>query len=378
MKLKLFFSTALIVSVIATRAATENGADMTDTNAAAGAGASPQDAVTALFGDPVIAKGNDFQIKRSDLDSVLTGAKASAAASGQTLPPDFDAEILDRLIGIQILDHQATAADKIAGQHDADVQYTNIVKHFGSEEALERQLTAANMTVAELRSKATEEAVANATLRRELNVSTSDAEAREYYSNHPSDFEVPEMVHVQHILLLTIDPATHQPLPPDQIQAKHKQIEELLKRARAGEDFSKLASEYSEDPGSKNQGGELPPFPRGGQMAAEFEAAAFSTPTNQISDVVTTVWGFHIIKVLDKTPPKTETLDTVLDPDTHTTVMDGLKTALTRQKLVKLEPAFLRTLEKQDNVQIVDPTLASMMADLEAASTNAPAGASPQ
>ena len=63
--------------------------------------------------------------------------------------------------------------------------------------------------------------------------------------------------------------------PTTKLAAKQKQIEDILKRAQAGEDFAVLATQYSEDPGSKDKGGELPPFRRG-QMVPEFEAAAFS------------------------------------------------------------------------------------------------------
>ena len=73
----------------------------------------------------------------------------------------------------------------------------------------------------------------------------------------------------------------------------------MLKRARASEDFATLAKTYSEDPGSREDGGELPEFPRG-QMVPEFENAAFALTNNQISDVITTVYGYHIIKLLDK------------------------------------------------------------------------------
>ena len=79
-------------------------------------------------------------------------------------------------------------------------------------------------------------------------------------------------------------------------------MEGLLKRARAGEDFAKLAKEYSEDPGSKDKGGEYK-FPRG-QMVPEFEAAAFSLGTNQVSDIVTTRFGYHIIKLSEKIPAR--------------------------------------------------------------------------
>lgn len=78
--------------------------------------------------------------------------------------------------------------------------------------------------------------------------------------------------------------------------------EDLLKRAEDGEDVAKLAREFSEDPGLMDKGGECT-FPRG-QMVPEFEAAASSLKTNQISDVVTMPFGYHIIKLSEKIPDR--------------------------------------------------------------------------
>ena len=136
-----------------------------------------------------------------------------------------------------------------------------------------------------------------------MSISTSEKDAKDYYDQHASEFEQPEMVHARHILLMTIDPAYRAALATNTVIAKRKQIEDLRKQILAGGDFAALAKAYSEDPGSKENGGELPLFPRG-QMVAEFEAAAFALGTNEISDIVTTKYGFHIIKVLDKTPAK--------------------------------------------------------------------------
>ncbi|MGA2181330.1 MAG: peptidylprolyl isomerase [Verrucomicrobiota bacterium] len=334
-----------------------------------------QAAMTALFGDPVIAKGKGFEIKRSELDEVMMGIKSAAAARGQTIPPgqltQIESQLLDRLIQDQLLLQKATDADKTNGVQKAGMQMNTLLERFGSQEALERQMKATGMTVAELRSKITQENTAQAVKIRELNVTVTDAEVKQFYDNptNLADFEQPEMVHARHILLLTMDPVTRAPLSADQQQAKRKQIDDLLKRIRGGADFAALAKQYSEDPGSKDNGGELPAFPRG-QMAPEFEAAAFSLTNNQVSDVITTVYGYHIIKLLDKTPAKKLALTDKV-PLSDVTVAAKIKDFLTQQKTEKLAPAYLEKLRKAADVQILDADLKAAAA-AAAAAANAP------
>jgi parvulin-like peptidyl-prolyl isomerase len=352
MKLKLILSAALMAGVISAQAATENTAPMTSPTPTS---TNTDDAMKALFGDPDIVQAAGFTIKRSELDQVVSGAKANAAAQGQQLPQGFDASVLNQLISIQLLLQKATDADRAQGKTDADLQYTNLVKRFGSDAALQRQLSAVGMTVDQLRAKAAQEATAKAALKRVLNVSVTDAEVSAYYSNHSADFEEPETVHARHILLLTVDTETRTPLSTNTIAAKRQQIDDLLKRVRAGEDFAALARQYSEDPGSKENGGDLPPFPRG-QMMPEFEAAAFSLTNNQISDVVTTAYGFHIIQLLDKKPAHKVALADKI-PASDLTVADEIKEGLIGLKIKKLAPDYVKQLRVEYKVQIVDPTL---------------------
>ncbi|MGH7951371.1 MAG: peptidylprolyl isomerase [Limisphaerales bacterium] len=377
-KLKLIFSGAIAALLLALpRAnAASAGANLA-TNSPVNA--NPDATEAALFGDPVIAKGKGFELKRSELDEVMTGMKSAAAARGQAIPPEqmtnLEGMMLNRLIQIKILLQKATAADKADGQKKADAQVAALREQAGSQQVFEDHLKAVGMTPDELRTKIAQEATATSTLTRELGITVTDAEVKQFYNDHPADFEQPETAHVRHILLMTMDPATRQPLPADQVAAKKKQIEDILKRVKAGEDFAKLAAEYSEDPGSKDKGGELPPFSRG-QMVPEFEAAAFALQTNQVSDVVTTAYGFHIIKLIGKTPAKKLALADKL-PMTDTTIADKVKNFLVQQKTEKLAPPYLAKLNKASDVQILDPDLkaAAAAAEAAAADTNANAPA---
>jgi parvulin-like peptidyl-prolyl isomerase len=205
------------------------------------------------------------------------------------------------------------------------------------------------------------------------------------------------MVRASHILLSIKDPADPNPnmtarrdLPEDQKRARRKQMEDILKRAKGGEDFSKLASQYSDDPGSKDRGGEYT-FPRG-QMAPEFETAAFSLNTNQISDIVTTVFGYHIIKLNEKMPARTANLDDEVafapagymvikkywsGPPEITKSARKLS-AIIRQNLEgqqrqKLFPEFMAKIKKEAGVVILDDKLKLP----ENAAVSAPPGGQP-
>lgn len=350
-------------------AATSGGdaADLT-AGAATGTNTNPANVMAELFGDPVVAKGNGFEIKQSQLDAAIDDLKAKAAAARQTIPSqELPVLALNSLIANQILLQQATDADKAEGKKEADQSIEQTIKRFGDQAAVETQLKAAGKTFDGWRADMTKLATATAVLIRELNAAPTVAEIQKFYDDNTNASELPEQVHVRHILLLTVNPTNGAPLPEDQIKAKKKQIEEILKRARAGEDFGTLAKEYSEDASSKDNGGELPPFTHG-QMRPEFDAAAFSLTNNQISDVVTAEYGYHIIQLLDKTPAKKLALTDKL-PGSDLTLADYLKDRLTARNLQEKAPEYIEKLSKSPGVEILDPNLKAMMS----AETNAPA-----
>jgi peptidyl-prolyl cis-trans isomerase C len=305
--------------------------------------------LTELFGDEVVAKAKGFEIKRSQIDEAVIPMKSSAAARGQPIPPEqvtrLEQQVLDRLVQIQLLLSKATDADKAAGKVARDKRYETIKTRSGSEEALIRNLKSVGMTIDELQAKMLEESIAESVLERELKINVTDDDVKKFYDENPSKFEQPEMVRASHILLTTRD-SNGTDLPDDQKTAKRKKAEDLVKRAKAGEDFAKLAKENSEDPGSKDTGGEYT-FPRG-KMVPEFESAAFSLQTNQVSEIVTTQFGYHIIKLSEKIPAKKTEL---------TKVSQDIKDYLKQQATQKQLPDYMKNLKKESDLQILDAKL---------------------
>ncbi len=161
-------------------------------------------------------------------------------------------------------------------------------------------------------------------------VSATDAEVSSYFDAHKNDFKIPEKRKIRFLLIdvdalkakVTVAPADieraynsnlDQYTTPEQIRASHilfktegkddaavkAKAEEVLKQARAGADFAELAKKYSEDDASAKNGGDLDYFARG-RMVPEFDQVAFAMQPGQISDLVKTQFGYHIIKLTDK------------------------------------------------------------------------------
>jgi len=325
-----------------------DAAQPTPTNAAPSA--KSDSTSTDLFGTTVVAKGKSFEITRSQLDDDVIRAKSQLSAAGRPVSADqttlMEQQILDQLINVQLLKAKATDADRAAGKAAAEKRFADVKSKLGSDEALKRQLTLMGASQDEVLQKWTEALTAEAVLKRELKINITDADARKFYDDNPARFEQPEMVRASHILLTTRDPSTGSDLSEDKKAAKYKEMEGLLKRARAGEDFAKLAKESSEDPGSKDKGGEYK-FSRG-QMVPEFEAAAFSLKTNQISDIVTTSFGYHIIKLSEKIPA--HKVD-------YAKAASDIKDGLAAQAMQKEFPAYIKTLRKEAGVEILDEKL---------------------
>ena len=126
----------------------------------------------------------------------------------------------------------------------------------------------------------------------------SPSELLSYYNQHKSEFQQQEEIKASHILVKT-EPGPDGKVSAAADAAAHKKAEDILKKLRAGANFEELAKKESDDKASAINGGSLGFFQRG-SMVPEFEKAAFSLNKGQISDLVKTQYGYHIIRVDDK------------------------------------------------------------------------------
>jgi peptidyl-prolyl cis-trans isomerase D len=133
-----------------------------------------------------------------------------------------------------------------------------------------------------------------------------------YYDQHRDQYRTPEQVKVSHILIKTPLPGPDGKVDEKGVTEAQHRAEDLLKQLKGGANFEELAKKYSEDPGSAKEGGSLGFIGRG-RTVPEFEKAAFSLPKGQISDLVKSSYGFHIIRVDDKQEAHMKTLDEVKD-----------------------------------------------------------------
>lgn len=155
-------------------------------------------------------------------------------------------------------------------------------------------------------------------------VTVDEATAKTYYDEHPEQFKTAESVHARHILLET-----------------EEEAKALLKELKNGADFAEMAKKHSTGPSGPN-GGDLGYFARG-DMVAPFEEAAFALQPGEISDVVETKFGFHLIKVEDAQPESMVTFEEA---------KDQIREVLAGQEMQNVWKQFMEDLRADAEVEI--------------------------
>jgi peptidyl-prolyl cis-trans isomerase C len=247
----------------------------------------------------VAAVVNGKTITQQELAAQLQRVKQRAKQQGGDIPEEridqIRKDILDNLIDQELLFQEtvkagikvdsAAVASHLSGfkkQFPSEDKYKDALKEIGMSE---EELTAAinkGMSIQEL-----------ITTRITKDLTVSEDESKAFYQQHPEYFKRPEQVKASHILIKAGPEAT-----AEQKAEAQKKIAMIGDQLKKGKDFAELARQYGED-GTKEKGGDLGYFARG-QMVKPFEDAAFAMQPGQTSEMVTTPFGYHLVKVTDR------------------------------------------------------------------------------
>lgn len=251
----------------------------------------------------VIATVNSEPVERWELEAAI---KAVEGRVGSPIPPDRRNEIvrglIDQLVAFHVLAQEAHARKLDPTDAELAERLGQYKGGFDNDGAFQQALAAQGMTLDQLKKQTHLGLRVSKVVDAEITsrIAVPDADVERFYKENTDRFKQGESVHASHILIGL--PKGADTAQKQQAQAKAEQV---LKQVK-GADFAKLAREHSQDSSAAN-GGDLGFFPQG-QMEPTFEKAAFALKPGDTSGIVETPFGFHIIKVHERRPPRTATL----------------------------------------------------------------------
>jgi peptidyl-prolyl cis-trans isomerase C len=286
----------------------------------------------------VVARVNGEDVTKTDFEKFINQMEASA---GQPVPPDRRNEIyrnaLNRLVDMKLLSQEVKARGLHGDEQAVAGEIQSIRGRFPTQEEFNKALAAQGLTEEKLKAEMLTQTSITKMMEAETATATavSDADVKDFYDKNPDRFKRPEQVRASHILFKTEG--------DDAAKKKARaSAESVLKQAKSGKDFAALAKQHSSD-GSAPQGGDLGFFVKE-QMVPEFSNAAFAMQPGQISDIVESQFGYHIIKVTERKAPETIALDEVAPQ---------VKQYLTQQRQQQRGEAFVKQLRDKAKIEVL-------------------------
>ena len=238
-----------------------------------------------------------FRMGKPPSDSQLSGIKKQALEN-----------LINRELLYQESQNQGIAVDEAA----INEQVRKLKERFSSEAEFKSALSKANLSEAAIKSQFKRGMVIQQFIDKQFvqKITVSDKESKAYYDSNPDSFKQPEQIRASHILI-KVDPGAEE---LRKVEAR-KKLEKIQEKVQKGEDFAVIAKEFSEGP-SSTKGGDLGYFGRG-QRVKPFEEAAFTLRPGEVSDIVETEYGYHLIKVIDRKPETTIAYEDIKDRLEH-------------------------------------------------------------
>ena len=302
---------------------------------------SPAYAAESKSAEQKVAVVNGTVLKQAELDSETDRYLDRLQRTGR-FPNDLERsqikkQVLENLIARELLYQESQKKGIKVDQQEIDAQLTGLKGRFPNEAEFKNALSRNNLTEADLRSQFERDLAIKKLLDGQIGdkSAVSEKETRAYYDSNLETFKKPEQVRASHILI-KVDPGADE---AKKAEARTK-IESLQTKLKKGEDFGALAKEYSEGP-SGPKGGDLGFFGRG-QMVKPFEETAFAMKPGQVSDMVETNFGYHLIMVSDRTPEGTIPYEEV---------KDRLQQFLKQQKVQEAIAQYVETLKGKAKIE---------------------------
>jgi peptidyl-prolyl cis-trans isomerase C len=244
----------------------------------------------------IVAQVNGGNVTREVYVRSFSNLKNQLQSVGRSVTSENVEEVkrnlLESIVNTELLYQESENRKMAVDEKDVLAQYAQIRSQFKTDEEFNKSLSHELYTVDELKLEIRKGKMINSLLDADVygKISVSDEDAKKFYDENGKMFEQPETLKARHILIKLEENADS-----DAVAKAEEQMKEIVKKQEEGIDFTELAKQYSEGP-SATQGGDLGFFPRGA-MVPEFEKAAFALKPGEVSSIVRTPFGLHLIKV---------------------------------------------------------------------------------
>jgi len=260
----------------------------------------------------VIAQVNDHKITHIDLYQRLIRINGE--------------QVLNQMINEFLIEDEAKKQKINVSDKEINDKFNEIKNQFVDEQNFNRWLESQRITSEELKKQIRLQFLQNKLVIKAKGIKVTDKEIKDFFEQNKSKLDIPEQIRCRHILVKT-----------------KEQADDLLVALRAGADFSVMAKAKSEDPATKDQGGDIGFFTRG-MLLPEFEDVAFRLKVGEISEPIQTKLGFHIIKLEEKKPAKPAKLDKETKSE--------IENILLQNKISSALPEYFNELRQKSKIEI--------------------------
>lgn len=253
------------------------------------------DVIAEVGGDPV---GSDMYVRM--LKGFANTMERSGSPLRQNVYDKVRGDILNNIVNAEVLTRQADKENITADAAAVEERLTQVKSNFPDEAAFAKSLETQGLTEDIIRKEIERTIRVQALVEKNVisKIEVTDQEARDYYDLNQLEFEEGEKIRAAHILVKAPANASK-----EEALAAKARIEGLLKKIREGADFAEIASTENDDKAAAANGGEIGLVSRN-ELAPEFADEAFKLNPGEISGVVESRFGYHIVKVFEKVPPR--------------------------------------------------------------------------